>query len=124
MNLVCRPTTNLSQFNSINLKIELSWSAPVPNGGQQRKYRVRYYDPRFVESSPEIVSSTSHVLTSLTMEGKYLVFVEVLDSELFKTSCYIDTRERCECLVSFMYRSMHQLSLSLSLSLSLFLYVL
>ena len=96
--LVCKPTSNQIGFGNFKPQIEVSWNAPVPNGGQGHIYVVTWLS---VSSSGELIygqqqieESTNDII-SLSSEGVFDIGVWVLGYELSST-CSVDTRDRCE----------------------------
>ena len=91
--LVCKPGSNQVHPGLSNKpQIELSWKAPVPNGGQPRLYEVE-----LLGSSKQLVESTNYII-SLQSEGVYFVYVYVFESNscCAVALCEVDTLDRCE----------------------------
>ena len=90
--LVCKAGSDQGHPGFSKPQIELSWKAPVPNGGRPRIYEVELYG-----YFKQLVESTNYVV-SLESDGQYYVYVWVVDSNscCSVAICEVDTRERCE----------------------------
>ena len=92
--LVCKPYTGGTPPSDYLPYIDLSWRAPVPNGGYERGYRLLIYEPDMYIGSRE-ADSTNITYTDALIDDIYTLVIIIADASSYVV-CEVDTTDRCK----------------------------